>query len=234
LTFALVSGPTGLTVSPTGAIVWSPTETQGPGTYPVQVKVTDNGNPSLSLTSSFTLTVNEVNGAPVLPAQGPQIINELALLTVNNSASDFDVPANVLSYQLISPPSGAAITASGVITWTPTETQGPATYTLTTVVTDNGTPPLSTTNSFTVTVNENVISRPLMGTPVVTSTTVTLFWTAIPGRTYRVQYKEDLDLNMDNWTDLPGDVTASASTASTADTRTPTSSGRFYRVELLP
>ena len=66
LTFALASGPTGLTVSPTGAIAWTPTEAQGAGTYTVRVKVTDTA--AVSVTNSFTLTVNEVNVAPVLRA----------------------------------------------------------------------------------------------------------------------------------------------------------------------
>ncbi len=42
----------------------------------------------------------------------------------------------------------------GVFTWTPTDAQGPGTYTIEVKVTDNGTPPLSTTNQFAVTVNE--------------------------------------------------------------------------------
>src|SRR5205085_2728654 len=57
-------------------------------------------------------------------------------------------------YSLVNPPAGAAISASGVITWTPSEAQGPATNTIVTVVTDNGVPALSATNSFKVTVSE--------------------------------------------------------------------------------
>ncbi|MFO1477566.1 MAG: hypothetical protein U1F98_13060 [Verrucomicrobiota bacterium] len=50
------------------------------------------------------------------------------------------------------------IDASGVITWTPTEAQGLGVHTITTIATDNGTPALSATNSFQVTVNE--VTRP--------------------------------------------------------------------------
>ena len=116
--------------------------------------MTDNGVPPLSATNSFTVTVNEVNTAPVLPAQTDRSLDELTLLTVTNTATDADVPANVLSYELLVAPAGAVIDAQGVITWTPTESQGPSTNTITTVVTDDGVPPLSATNSFTVTVNE--------------------------------------------------------------------------------
>ena len=88
-------------------------------------------------------------------------MNELTQLMVTNGATDSDVPANVLSYQLVNAPAGAAIGSSGMIPWTPTEAQGPGVYTLTTVVTDDGVPALSATNSFTVTVNE-VNSAPVL------------------------------------------------------------------------
>jgi hypothetical protein len=57
-----------------------------------------------------------------------------------------------LTYQLINPPAGASIDTNGIITWIPSAAQGAAAYVITTVVTDNGSPPLSATNSFTVTV----------------------------------------------------------------------------------
>src|SRR5258708_28532208 len=44
--------------------------------------------------------------------------------------------------------------ASGVITWTPAEVQGPGNYLIGVVVTDNGIPSLSATQQLTVTVNE--------------------------------------------------------------------------------
>src|SRR2546425_11472072 len=86
---------------------------------------------------------------------------ELSGLPVPSTATDVDLPANLLTYQLVSPPAGASIDANGVITWTPGEAQGPSTNTFTTIVTDNGSPPLSATNTFTVTVNE-VNSAPVL------------------------------------------------------------------------
>src|SRR5439155_711706 len=136
----------------------------GPGTVTFTTIVTDNGTPALSATNTFSVTVNEVNSAPVLPAQSNRTINELTTLTVTNTATDGDLPANVLTYQLLSPPTGASINSNGVITWTPAEGQGPGTVTFTTIVTDNGTPALSGANSFTVTVNE-VNSAPVLTAP---------------------------------------------------------------------
>src|SRR5262249_57166747 len=83
-----------------------------------------NGARALSSAVSSSVMVNEVNSAPVLPAQSDRTINELTTLTVTNTATDGDLPANVSSYQLVSPPTGASISASGVISWTPSRKKG--------------------------------------------------------------------------------------------------------------
>ena len=159
LTYLLVSPPPGAAIDANGVITWTPSEAQGPGSYTITTIVTDTNaaainSKTLSATNSFTVTVNEVNVAPVLPGQADRTIDELTTLSVTNPATDSDIPANTLSYSLVSPPAGAGISSSGVITWTPTEAQGPGTYTLTTIATDNGSPVLSATNRFTITVNE--------------------------------------------------------------------------------
>src|SRR5437762_6492925 len=90
-----------------------------PCTLTFTTVVTDNGTPPLSATNSFTATVNDVNSPPVLADQADRTIAELTTLKVTNTAADEDLPANVLTYQLVSPPTGASIDSSGVITWTP-------------------------------------------------------------------------------------------------------------------
>src|SRR5207302_63467 len=122
----------------------------------------DNGTPPLSATNTFKVTVTEVNSAPVLPVQADQIIAELTPLGVTNTATDSDLPANVLTYFLLNPPAGAGIdTNTGVIAWTPTEAQRPTTTRSSSDLSDNGTPPLSATNTFKVTVTE-VNSAPVL------------------------------------------------------------------------
>jgi hypothetical protein len=145
-----------MTIIPeTGAINWTPTEAQGPSVNTITVVVTDNGSPPLSATNSFIVTVNEVNNPPSLTVPANQTINELTTLSVSASATDPDLPANILTFSLLSPPIGMTINpASGLISWTPTEAQGPSTNAITIVVTDNGQPPLGATNSFMVVVNE--------------------------------------------------------------------------------
>ena len=70
LTFSLDAGaPAGASINPvTGVFTWTPTEAQGPGVYPITVRVTDNGQPPKSATRTFTVTVNDVNNAPVVAA----------------------------------------------------------------------------------------------------------------------------------------------------------------------
>src|SRR5262245_40438878 len=165
LTYSLDPGaPAGASINSTsGLFSWTPSEAQGPGSYPITVRATDSGTPSLSDTKTFTVTVNEVNSAPVLGVIANQTVNEGSLLTVTVSATDNDAPTNTLSFILVSPPGRASIHASsGVFSWTPSESQGPGSSTITVQVTDSGSPPLSDTKSFTVTVNE-VNSAPSLG-----------------------------------------------------------------------
>jgi hypothetical protein len=154
LSYALVDAPTGAVIDSNGIITWTPTEAQGPSTNTIITVVTDDATPPLSATNSFTVVVTEVNLAPTLPLQPDRTVAEGTLLTVTNTAADNDLPANMLSYVLLNPPAGAVIDTNGIITWTPSEAQGPSTNTIVTVVTDNGFPPLSATNSFTVMVTE--------------------------------------------------------------------------------
>src|SRR5207247_2649457 len=122
LTFSLVSGvPSGMTIdSVTGILNWTPTEAQGPSTNVIRVIVTDNGAPALSATNAFTVFVTEVNSAPSLAAIADQTIAEGTLLTVTPSATDADLPANILTFSLDGVvPTGMTINAaSGVVSWT--------------------------------------------------------------------------------------------------------------------
>jgi hypothetical protein len=121
----------------------------------------DNGTPAASATNSFTVVVNEVNTAPVLPTQTNLVIDELTTLTVTNAATDTDLPANTLTYACLAAPTNAAISTSGVITWTPSEAQGPSTNPSPLRLPTMEPKRLSATNTFTVVVNE-VNSAPVL------------------------------------------------------------------------
>ena len=154
LTFTLSGAPAGAVITSGGVFTWTPTEVQGPGVYVFTVVVTDDGTPNLNDSETITVTVNEVNTAPVLDPVGDQTIDEETLLTFTATASDVDLPPDTLTFTLSGAPAGAVITSGGVFTWTPTEVQGPGVYVFTVVVTDDGTPNLNDSETITVTVNE--------------------------------------------------------------------------------
>ena len=168
LTYSLDAGaPAGATINgSTGAFAWTPTEAQGPGSFPITIRATDNGTPVLSGTAAITVTVTEVNVAPVVTSPGNQVINELATLAFTVTATDADLPANTIAWSLdAGAPAGATIGAgTGAFSWTPTEAQGPGTFPVTIRATDNGTAPLSGTAAITITVNE-VNQAPVVTSP---------------------------------------------------------------------
>ncbi len=129
-------------------------------------------------TASFTLTVLLVNHPAVLAVIPDYVLFEKDTLQFTSKAADPDVPAQTLTYSLSNAPAGAAVDpSSGVFTWTPTEAQGPSTNILTMIVTDNGTPPLSTARNFTVAVlesNEPPVLAPIADYSIHAGMTLTL------------------------------------------------------------
>jgi Ca2+-binding RTX toxin-like protein len=154
LTFDLVEGPDGLTVSAAGEIAWTPTEGQGPGTYRVVASVSDDGDPSQSDRVAFDVAVAEVNSAPTIAPIDDGTIAAGTTLEVKALGSDADLPANDLLYALEASPTGASIDpASGEIEWaTSATTLGQHTFTVR--VTDDGSPARHVDETFTVTVEE--------------------------------------------------------------------------------
>ena len=152
LAFSLVDGPTGLSVTPDGAVAWTPTEAQGGSVNVVTVRVTDNGTPALSVTNQFTVSVNEVNSAPVLTLPTDVTVLAQTIYTAKAMATDADVPTNGLTYGLVSGPAGLTVAADGQIAWTPADNQAGTNYPITVQVTDDGRPALSATNHYIITV----------------------------------------------------------------------------------
>lgn len=97
-----------------------------------------------------------MNHAPVMtPSAGASIVAGQTLV-ISNTATDPDLPAQALTWSLLSAPVGAFINpANGLLTWRPTLAQSPSTNILGVVVSDNGSPSLGATQTLTV-----IVSRP--------------------------------------------------------------------------
>ncbi len=156
LRFSLEDAPVGAAIDPvSGVFSWTPTEADGPGVFSFDVVVTDDGTPVETDRETITVTVTEVNTAPVLEPVGDHGVAEGVGLSFTAVATDADVPSNVLRFSLEDAPVGAAIDpVSGVFSWTPTEADGPGALSFDVVVTDDGSPVETDRETITVTVTE--------------------------------------------------------------------------------
>ena len=221
LRFGLEGAPAGATINQwTGQFSWTPTEAQAPGNYVITVRVTDDGSPPASATTSFRIIVGEPNAAPTIAGIPDRTVVWGTVITAIASASDPD--NNELRFSLEGAPSGATINeGTGQFSWTPTEAQAPGNYVITVRVTDNGSPPASATTTFTVVVVEHVriasIRQAIPGEVVLT-------WNSSTGAEYRVEYA-----------DVPGAVWQNHSSITAQGIETSvfdntTGARRFYRV----
>jgi len=145
------------------------------GSFGFEVPDSDSLEPSLSVfpftvgphTISFhgldedirldgILITNDRNFVPpVLTVPPRQTIKELTTLVVTNTAAVSDPSTASLSFSLTTAPSGVTLDpVTGVLSWTPTEDQGPSTNVIGVQVTDKRLQPLSDRSSFTVIVEE--------------------------------------------------------------------------------
>jgi predicted extracellular nuclease len=138
--------------------------------------------------ATVTITVNPVNDAPILGFIEAATIPELVEFSFTATATDVDLPVQVLTFSLVGAPEGAAITSAGVFTWTPSEEQGPGVYTFTVMVCDDtDLIPLCDEQAVTLTVTE-VNTAPVADdltatTPEETPVDVTLVATDVDGNT---------------------------------------------------
>jgi glucose/arabinose dehydrogenase len=158
ITFGLGPGaPPGSSINAnTGLFSWTPDPYSSTGTYSVTVTATDNGSPPLSDSTSFTIDVLAVNHPPHLNALPTPIVERgtTVQVMVSRYASDPDVPAQALTYALTSGvPSGSTFDpATGLFAWTVPTDQALGSDAIGVTVTDNGSPPMSTSGTFTINV----------------------------------------------------------------------------------
>ncbi len=145
ITYTAQNLPSGATFS-NKTFSWTPSYQQA-NTYQVTFIASDGGEQD---SETITITVNNVNRAPVLGAIGNKSVNENFLLTIGVAASDPD--GGTITYSVNGLPSGAAF-AGQTFNWTPTYSQA-GNHTVTFVVSDG-----QAQDSETITINVNNVNR---------------------------------------------------------------------------
>jgi hypothetical protein len=157
-----------------------------------------------------------------------QTVDAGRTLTVTNVATDAQAPPQTLAFTLLNGPDYASLNSSnGVLTWRPRVSQANTVNSVTVKVADSGSPSLSATNSYQVTVNP-------LAQPNITSVT------APPGPVnikvtgaYGPDYTLLTSTNLIEWQVLS--TTNSPGTPVTlADPNPDGASARFYRIQLGP
>lgn len=138
-------------------------------TYAFYSVATDNaGNVELApaMADAQTTAATGANTEPTISPIADVTIDEGVKFTLSPTVIDSDVPAQTLNYSLPAAPVGAVIEpTSGFIQWQTGEAQGGSTNLFILVVSDNGLPSLSSTQSFHVIVRE-VNNAPFFVSPV--------------------------------------------------------------------
>ena len=152
-------------------------------------------------------------------------------LTLTNAAIDPNMPPQILTFSQLLPPVGATINpTNGVFTWRPTIAQSSATYLITVVVTDNGSPSLSATNSFDITVDQP--ANPVLSNPGWSNGEFSFSVAGSSGPDYILQASTNLNSPV-LWLPVATNLAASPLFNFT-DVLTKNFNARYYRVRLGP
>jgi hypothetical protein len=171
-------------------------------------------------------TLGAANPPPVIAPITDRIVTLSQTVAFTVTATDADLP---LRFTLEAPvPDGATIGLNtGLFTWKPTAAPSLGPRLITVRVTDSGIPPASATR----TVHVVVVAPPrLAGIHGPNNGAVSLSWETIPGKTYRLEYKDELDDPA--WHPLGDPYVAGASTLTVSD-QLDARPQRFYRLMIL-
>ncbi len=169
------------------------------------------------------------NTPPVLAAIGSQTVNVGQTVSFTASATDTDQPPQILTFSLLSGSASATLNAnSGAFAWRPAVTDANTTNTFALKVADNGSPILSATQSFTITVNP--LTQPTAASIVVNNGKLGFQVSGQAGPDYAVQSSSNL---LGGWSTLF--ITNSPTMPfSWTDTNPATLPALFYRIKTGP
>jgi len=174
ITYRIETAPSGITIdADSGVLRWTPTEDDGPGSYPIIVRATEVGT-NLTSTLTFSIVVNESNEPPLLSAIPDFDVMEDVLVRFTAEASDADRPIQRLTFRLGegAPAEASVDPQTGVFSWSIPTDAGSSTNRITLVVTDNAINAQSASRIFTVVVRPvvRVVINEIQYAPVTPNT----------------------------------------------------------------
>lgn len=181
--------------------------------------------PELANTQTIVTSQIQTNHPPTITAISDQTVFLGGTLNLQVQATDPDAGQS-LAYELLAKPQDMAITNVNWITWTPSVEQLGGPWSVEVQVTDNGTPPLSVTNQFTVRVLQLEVGWS------VSEANLKLTFTTREGRQYVVQYTDDLGSGV--WQPLSPVVNGTGDLQAASLPIEPEVPQRFYRIVEMP
>ncbi len=154
LTYSATNIPTGASFNETtGVFTWYTTYDNAGNYLDVEFTVMDNGEPMMLDVELITITVGNVNRAPIITSPGSQNIIEGELLNFVVSSNDPD--SDDVTLFASNTPSGAIFsTTTGNFSWIPSLTQE-GVYVVTFIAVDNGSPQETSFIEVVITVGDN-------------------------------------------------------------------------------
>jgi len=181
---------------------------------------------NLPALSVVTFAGQHSNTPPVLTPVPNQTINAGVWLVVTNVATDTNLPPPTLTFSLLAGPTNSALNPSnGVFMWRPLVRQANTTNVVSIEVADNGTPVLTATNNFTVTVKP--LALPTVNSITSAGGQVALVVNGPTGPDYTVL----ISTNLINWRAL---LTTNSPAMPLELVDTNANAMRFYRIQIGP
>lgn len=191
-----------------------------------------NGSFTYNLPPTSIITfVGEVNSntAPSFAAVAPQTVNPGVTVLLTNTVTDPEVPAQTLTFTLLNAPTNATLTlinaSNALFAWRPLISQAASTNAIQVKVADSGSPSLSATNNFVITVNP--ATQPTLGS-ITVGNDVNLTAAGMIGPDYSLF----TSTNLNDW-QLLFTTNPTAMPVTLTDTNRQ-DAARFYRLQLGP
>jgi hypothetical protein len=200
--------------------------------YPISTNTVSGLGNSFTISvppyTMVALLLSPANTAPVLAVISNRTVNVGQTVAFTASATDTDQPPQTLTFNLLAGAGNATLNAnSGAFSWRPAVTNANTTNAFALKVADNGSPILSATQSFSVTVNP--LTVPSAASLVMSNGQLGFQVSGQPGPDYAVQVSS----NLFDWSTLF--ITNSpAMPFSWMDTNPATLPAQFYRIKVGP